>query len=389
MGITDPNMKRLFTFKYADDKVCCWGDAWEASFEGRPCDLKLEVSEVSQVLMMGVEEILTKDSKAKRPVAEGGEEGEKGEEGEEGEKGEDGGESGFAGNFSQDSIHALKLYKQFKKDLEISRRKYAAAPPSIAAPPPPNLTSYSLRRDLSSAPGGVSALFFDCDDCLYFDGWEVAGKITANIEEYCGARGMGVGEAYLLYKKWGTCLLGLIEEKGLLESCKTGREEEEVVDSFLDSVHRLPYGQMIPKNPGLREMLLSMDPAIPKWVFTASVGHHALNCLKALGVDDLFLGIIDTKDCNLKTKHCDESFGVAREIAGVGEGGVCVLFDDSPVNIRTAKRMGWRGVLVGRVERDGGERVVCEEAERTVGHILEVRGVMPELFRGEGDRLGT
>ena len=29
------------------------------------------------------------------------------------------------------------------------------------------------------------AIFFDCDDCLYFDGWQLASELTAKIEEWC------------------------------------------------------------------------------------------------------------------------------------------------------------------------------------------------------------
>ena len=54
-----------------------------------------------------------------------------------------------------------------------------------------------------------------------------------------------------------------------------------------------------------------------RWVFTASVASHARRCLAALGVDDLFLGIIDCKSCGLATKHSPEAFAAAMAIAGV------------------------------------------------------------------------
>jgi hypothetical protein len=31
----------------------------------------------------------------------------------------------------------------------------------------------------------VKAVFFDCDDCLYFDNWHVANRLTVAIEKYC------------------------------------------------------------------------------------------------------------------------------------------------------------------------------------------------------------
>ena len=49
-------------------------------------------------------------------------------------------------------------------------------------------------------------------------------------------------------------------------------------------------------------------------------------------------------------------------------------------NIRVAKEMGWRGVLVGTVHRDSGEKLVCEHAELSLDHIYEMEHALPELF---------
>ena len=51
-----------------------------------------------------------------------------------------------------------------------------------------------------------------------------------------------------------------------------------------------------------------MDPSIPRYIFTASVRHHAERCLKALGIEDLFQDIIDVKACSLATKHSTDAF---------------------------------------------------------------------------------
>jgi hypothetical protein len=40
-------------------------------------------------------------------------------------------------------------------------------------------------------------------------------------------------------------------------------------------------------------MLLRVS--LPRWVFTASVESHAKRCLAALGIDDVFEGIIDCR----------------------------------------------------------------------------------------------
>ena len=56
---------------------------------------------------------------------------------------------------------------------------------------------------------------------------------------------------------------------------------------------------------------------VKKWVFTASVASHAQRCLEALGIADLFLGIIDVKAVGNITKHSPGAFRRAMEIAGV------------------------------------------------------------------------
>ena len=61
-----------------------------------------------------------------------------------------------------------------------------------------------------------------------------------------------------------------------------------------------------------------------------------MRCLKALGIDDLFDGIIDVKDCNFETKH---SVMKKADVVNVEE---CVFLDDSLTNIKAAAQVGWR-----------------------------------------------
>jgi hypothetical protein len=58
-----------------------------------------------------------------------------------------------------------------------------------------------------------SVVFFDCDDCLYKNDWKVANMLTTKIEQFCSTRMKDVmkeGYAYELYKKYGTCLRGMV-----------------------------------------------------------------------------------------------------------------------------------------------------------------------------------
>lgn len=55
MGIKDTPCNHLFTFYFEDARIKCFGDAWEAVYDGPLC---LQRAEVESVHMMGMKEIL-------------------------------------------------------------------------------------------------------------------------------------------------------------------------------------------------------------------------------------------------------------------------------------------------------------------------------------------
>ena len=212
-------------------------------------------------------------------------------------------------------------------------------------------------------------IFFDCDDCLYKNDWRTANVLTAKIESYTTQRlGLRDGDAYALYKKYGTCLKGLMEEKYL--------DTQEHLDEFLHYAHDIPLD--IERDEKLRAMLLKIKT--PKWVFTASVAAHARRCLEKLGIDDLFEGIIDVRAVGWETKHSPRAYEAAMRIAGVDDPSDCLFLDDSVSNMRTAREVGWTNVLVGTHARDGGELITCDHADHIIATVHEFEALMPEHF---------
>lgn len=55
MGISGVASNHMFTFYYEDERVKCFGDAWEFTYDG---PLKLQVEEVDSVELMSMEEII-------------------------------------------------------------------------------------------------------------------------------------------------------------------------------------------------------------------------------------------------------------------------------------------------------------------------------------------
>ena len=240
-----------------------------------------------------------------------------------------------------------------------------------------NSTKSSSITTADTTTTSSKTVFFDCDDCLYQNSWQTAGLLTAKIDEFCVSQlNLPSGKAYELYKKHGTCLKGLTEEK-IME------DTPENVDRFLEYCHNVPLKNILP-DPALREMILSIKH--PRWVFTASVKSHAKRCLQALGIEDLFLGIIDCKAVGLVTKHSKEAFERAMNIAGVTNPSECYFVDDSSSNINTASKIGWKTACVGpeRGEKGGvgdlnGVRV-CENANHVIKTVHEMKIIWPELF---------
>lgn len=80
MGIAASTpMEHLFTFYFEDNRIRCFGDAWELTYDG---ELKLQKEEVESVHMMTMEEIIRR--------ADAGE------------------------NFTPDSVHACREYLRHK-----------------------------------------------------------------------------------------------------------------------------------------------------------------------------------------------------------------------------------------------------------------------------------
>jgi pyrimidine 5'-nucleotidase len=228
-------------------------------------------------------------------------------------------------------------------------------------------------RVMQTASYKEEVIFWDCDDCLYKNEWITANLLTKRIEEFTvGRMKLPEGYAYELYKKYGTCLKGMMEEKIL--------SDQKSVDEYLLFAHDVELE--IERDYKLRELLMKMRrDGYRMYVFTASARHHARKCLELLGVEDLFLDIIDVRAVGFATKHDAIAYARAMEIAEVNDPKKCVFIDDSVSNIKTAKQQGWNTVLCGTHGRDCGQILVCEEADFIIetAHQFDTNKHIPTL----------
>ena len=125
------------------------------------------------------------------------------------------------------------------------------------------------------------------------------------------------------------------------------------------------------------------------WLALTASREHAGRCLaKVLApstAEDLFSLTVDTRVCELESKHAESSFVQAMDAAKVPpcarNSGACILLDDSVKNIQRAKQMGWTTVLVGKVDRDTGAVLETPiEANHHIESLHQLVDVMPELF---------
>ena len=322
-------LNRLFTFSYEDERVRVWGDFYECTYKGAMRDCIMQETEVASIERMSLQELQQRIEAQPE-------------------------------TFMPDACLAMQLYFQRQLDISVNRRLLKGYSSS-------DLDRYAMRPK-------PAAVFFDCDDCLYFDGWKTANQLTQKIEEWCLQHGLKEGQAYELYKHYGTALKGLLAE-GYVE------DTPEAINTYLREVHDIPISQLLQRDDKLRQILLKLDPSIPKYIFTASVDDHAKRCLRALGIEDLFVDIIDCKKCDLETKHSRHSFEVAMKIAGVNNPEECLFLDDSIKNIHAARSIGWRSILVGLRGRDDGLPLSSEHAELEIERIHDIERVLPELMK--------
>lgn len=263
-------------------------------------------------------------------------------------------------------------------------------------------------------------LLFDLDDTLYPLSAGLATSCRKNIEDYMVEK-LGIDKSKindycnLLYKHYGTTMAGLRA---------IGYDFD--YDEYHSFVHgRLPYENLKP-DPVLRNLLLNLP--IRKVIFTNADKVHAAKCLKKLGLEDCFEGIICFETLNpvhkstisddeddaafvgsaptktstvnnteifdiighfsqpnpsisaipktpIVCKPSEDAIEKALKIGNIVPQRT-MFFEDSVRNIQAGKRVGLHTVLVGTSQRVKG-------ADYALESIHNIREAIPELWETE------
>jgi len=182
----------------------------------------------------------------------------------------------------------------------------------------------------------MDAILFDLDNTLYPAEKELFSLIDVRINRYMqevagipAAAVDGLRRRY--WAEYGVTLGGLIRHHGVDP------------EDYLDYVHDVDVDSRLSPDSELRAALQQLPQR--KVVFTNGSRQHAEKVLAALGVTDQFEHLFDIRIAAYCPKPYPEPYH--KVVASLGlPAGRCVMVEDSPENLRTAKSLGMRTVLV-------------------------------------------
>ncbi|MDD5371089.1 MAG: pyrimidine 5'-nucleotidase [Anaerolineaceae bacterium] len=184
----------------------------------------------------------------------------------------------------------------------------------------------------------LTTLFVDLDDTVYPPSSGIWPMIKQRIAHYMVEK-IGLPEEVIpdlrrgLFEEYGSTLRGLERIYG------TDPED------YLAYVHDVPVEDCIHPDPVLREVLLGYPQ--PKIIFTNSDTQHAERVLNALQLRDCFSQIIDIHKIAPACKPQPAAFQAALKETGWPRPHDCLLVDDSPQNLATAREIGFYTIQVG------------------------------------------
>jgi len=183
----------------------------------------------------------------------------------------------------------------------------------------------------------MECILFDLDNTLYSAGLEVFRLIDRRINSYMievvGIPREEVDDVRRSYwKRYGVTMQGLMRHHGVDP------------EDYLSYVHDIELDGLLRPDPALCRALQALP--LRKAVFTNSSQHHSERVLAALGLVGAFEEIFDIRVAGYLPKPCPEPYLAVLERMSV-PASRCIMVDDAPENLRTAKDLGMGTILVG------------------------------------------
>lgn len=213
-----------------------------------------------------------------------------------------------------------------------------------------------------------SCALFDLDNTLYPKSCGLMTEIGLRMNRYMSER-LGITAEDVreirdsLLASHGTTLNGL------------RRRFEVDPEDFLSFVHDIPLEGFINRDESLDRMLTMLH--LRKIVFTNADARHARRVLSRLGVLRHFEAIVDINMVEFCNKPDPRAYRTALDLAGVRPD-ECVLLEDYPENIQTAKAMGITTVLVGDSSKN---KANAYAADYSIDSVLEFADLLETISR--------
>ena len=179
---------------------------------------------------------------------------------------------------------------------------------------------------------------FDLDNTLHNASPHIFPHINRSMTRYLEQHlGLGLDEANALrmqyWHRYGATMLGLMRHHGTDP------------DHFLVETHRFDrLHEMMVFERALRGMLRALPGR--RIVLSNAPRHYAEAVLEIMGVRRLFEDVVGIEDLDYHPKPGIRAYRslLQRRRLNAAQ---CIMLEDSAVNLRTAKRLGMRTVLVG------------------------------------------
>ena len=176
---------------------------------------------------------------------------------------------------------------------------------------------------------------FDLDNTLYDGATKVFDQVDKKMSKFISKKlNVSIDEARKIQKnyfqEYNTTLNGMIKNHKI------------DADEFLEFVHDVDLS-FLDKDKDLEDEIKKLDGK--KIIFTNGSRAHALNVTKRIGIDKLFDGIFDIRDCEFIPKPSKEPYKKLVECYKI-EPQYCIFFEDIARNLRPAHELGMKTVWI-------------------------------------------
>ena len=176
---------------------------------------------------------------------------------------------------------------------------------------------------------------FDLDNTLYDGATKVFDQVDKKMSKFISKKlNVSIDEARKIQKnyfqEYNTTLNGMIKNHKI------------DADEFLEFVHDVDLS-FLDKDKDLEDEIKKLDGK--KIIFTNGSRAHALNVTKRIGIDKLFDGIFDIRDCEFIPKPSKEPYKKLVECYKI-EPQYCIFFEDIARNLKPAHELGMKTVWI-------------------------------------------